>query len=203
MTAPNLADGVGWVEAALGVPMQPGGRHPAMATHNALLRLSDSSYLEVIAIDPDAPPPMRARWFALDDLAPDDQPRLATWVVRVDDLDAAAADSSEPLGEILDMSRGPFAWRITVPTDGRPPFDGLMPALIDWSTAHPASSLVDRGCRLLSLEARHPDPDRLRRGLRSLDAHEVAVAAATSAMVPRLAATLLTPAGIRRLAVAT
>ncbi len=76
-----LADGVAWVEATLGVPMQPGGRHPTMGTHNALLRLGRSAYLEVIAIDPDAPPPSRPRWYGLDDLAPDAPARLATWVV--------------------------------------------------------------------------------------------------------------------------
>ena len=171
-----------------------------MGTHNALLRLSGSSYLEVIAIDADASAPTSARWFGLDDLAPDDLPRLATWVLRVDDLDETLAASAEPLGVVVAMSRGPFAWRITVPPGGRPPLDGLLPALISWSTPHPATSLTARGCRLLALEARCPeDPDRLDRALRSIDAREIAITEAMSGAAPRLVATIQTPAGVRRL----
>lgn len=49
-----------------------------MGTHNLMLRLGDSSYLEIIAINPAAPAPGRPRWFALDRLAGDGSPRLAT-----------------------------------------------------------------------------------------------------------------------------
>ena len=52
-----------------GVTPGPGGRHGAMGTHNRLLRLrgprADSwprAYLEIIAIDPEAPAPARRRW---------------------------------------------------------------------------------------------------------------------------------------------
>ena len=37
-----------------GVAPQPGGKHVAMGTHNALLRLGERVYLEIIAIDPEA-----------------------------------------------------------------------------------------------------------------------------------------------------
>ncbi|WP_393939598.1 VOC family protein [Piscinibacter sakaiensis] len=60
-----------------GCAPEGGGAHPHMGTHNRLLRLGDHCYLEVIAIDPAAPPPARARWFGLDRLAPDAAPRLA------------------------------------------------------------------------------------------------------------------------------
>jgi hypothetical protein len=53
--AETLDEGVEAVEAALGVPLAPGGGHPAMGTHNRLLSLGPGEYLEVIAIDPDAP----------------------------------------------------------------------------------------------------------------------------------------------------
>ena len=40
-----------------------------MSTHNHLMRLGNSAFLEVISIDPDAPAPARTRWFDLDDPA--------------------------------------------------------------------------------------------------------------------------------------
>ena len=53
----NIRKGV-WdadICALLGVPMAGGGKHPLMGTHNRLIGLGDL-YLEVISIDPDAPP---------------------------------------------------------------------------------------------------------------------------------------------------
>ena len=61
----SLADGEAWCQATLGLAPGPGGRHALMGTHNRLLLLAGEgmapAYLELIAIDPDAPVPGRAR----------------------------------------------------------------------------------------------------------------------------------------------
>src|ERR1700693_1602747 len=106
VTSPTLAAGVKWVEETLGVMAQTGGDHPRMGTHNALLRLGDQTYLEVIAPNPTAPTPDRPRWFELDRVAPDATPRLATWVARTGDIQSATVNCSIELGEIETMSRG-------------------------------------------------------------------------------------------------
>jgi hypothetical protein len=161
----DLDQGAEWIQSTLGVTVLPGGRHVAMGTHNRLLRLGPRGYLEVIAIDPDAPPPDRPRWFGLDD--PDTrtraavEPFIATWVVRTTDISAALNRVPE-LGEILALSRGPYRWRIAVPANGRLPFDGVLPAVIQWDgDAHPAYALPDQGLALGDVTLRHPRADDL------------------------------------------
>lgn len=86
VVAPSLAAGSRLVHQALGIEPGPGRTHPEMGTHNRLLRLGDTVYLEVIAPDPDAPPTSRPRWFGLDHVSPTTTPRLAAWVARTDDI---------------------------------------------------------------------------------------------------------------------
>jgi hypothetical protein len=198
VAAQTLAAGVAWVEERLGVTATPGGRHVAMGTHNALVRLDERSYLEIIAVDPQGIAPNRPRWFDLDEprmrarLA--EGPALVHWVVRsrdiANDVDAAHVD----LGEILPMQRGDFDWRITVPADGHLEARGLVPTLIEWSTPrHPADRLPDRGVRLVALAGEHPEPAPVRATLARLGLSErLKVSYGRS---PRLAAMLRTPRG--------
>ena len=66
LAARDLDRGGAWLEDRLGVALTAGGRHSRMGTHNRLLSLGENFYLELIAIDPQAPPPDRPRWFGLD-----------------------------------------------------------------------------------------------------------------------------------------
>ena len=63
VAASSLEEGIKYIEQCLGVTPQTGGKHVKMGTHNALLKISDKTYLEVIATDPGAAPPNRQRWF--------------------------------------------------------------------------------------------------------------------------------------------
>ena len=197
VTAPTLDAGAAWVRTALGADPRPGGRHDRMGTYNLLVRLGTDAYLEVIAVDPAAPPPGRPRWFGLDALAPDAAPRLAAWAARADDLDAAATASPEPLGPAESMSRGDLAWRLTVPSDGSVPLGGAGPLLIRWDGPHPAARLPDDDFELLKLVIIHPDPGRVTRLLAAVGfAGPVTVVAGDAV---KLVADLRTPAGVRRL----
>lgn len=199
ITAPTLAQGAAFVRDALGVEPQPGGEHPRMGTHNLLLRLGDSLFLEVIAVNPDAPSPARPRWFALDAQRPDTAPRLSNWVARTDDIRRAAAAACEALGAVETMTRGALQWLITIPADGSLPLDGIAPALIEWQAPpHPASRLQDAGCTLQRFEAWHPQPDRVTALLASLGlAHAVQVSPLPAGAAPRLVAQIRTPGGLR------
>jgi len=161
--AERLEDGVAYLEDTLGVEMAPGGKHPQMGTHNRLLGLG-TAYLEVIAIDPDAPDPGRARWFNLDRFQ--GPPRLTNWVARTTDLKAALAQAPQGTGQPMLLSRGDLTWTIAISDDGTLPFDGGFPGLIDWgTTAHPSTRLPDAGCRLTNLSIEHPDADALQAAL--------------------------------------
>jgi len=199
LAAATLAQGIEYVADLTGVTPQPGGRHVAMGTHNALARLGEKLYLEVIAIDPQGAKPARPRWFDLDsgDLAVDllERPRLVHWVARTTDIDAAVARSREPLGDVLPFERGSFRWRITIPPDGHRPGKGLVPTLIQWDVPqHPADALPASGLSLVQLAGSHPDPTSIRAALAVLgldDAMRV-----TFDREARLAAMLRTPRGL-------
>lgn len=178
-----------YIQQALGVEPGPGGEHAHMGTYNRLLRLGDDQYLEVIAVNPVAPPPGRPRWFAMDRMPK--QPYLATWVARVSDIDRAPA----LFGSAEEMSRGEFRWRFTVTADGSMPFGGAAPALLQWLTAGPARRMAASGCSLRKLELFHPEPQALEAALMEIGFD--GPVSVSGAATPRLAAHIATPQGVR------
>lgn len=204
VAAASLEEGAAWCERTLGIAPGPGGRHPLMGTHNRLLALGGdafpASYLEIIAIDPDAAAPGRVRWFGLDEPAlraalAASGPRLVHAVVRTADLDAlraqwlaAGIDAGEPLAASRDTAHGRLAWRIGVRPDGRTLLGGAWPSAIEWQGRHPTASMPASGLVLDSLVlggvalALQPVLG-LRAGF------------ATEPSAPALAATLRTPRG--------
>jgi hypothetical protein len=195
----SLAAGVDWVARKLGARPQPGGRHAAMGTHNALLGLGPRLYLEIIAIDPQAPEPARPRWFDLDEprmrarLA--EEPALIHWAARSRDIEGDAPRCPVDLGPITPMRRGEFAWRLTIPDDGHLPERGLVPTLIEWpDRRHPADALPDAGVRLVALAGEHPEPAPVRAALAALGLSDTLKV--TYGRTPRLAAMLRSPRGI-------
>ena len=172
LLAPTLAEGVAYVEAALGLPMAGGGQHPAMGTHNRLLRLGEV-YLEVIAVDPAAPAPAHRRWFGLDDAAFVRAEwkagrRLRAFAARTDDLAGWLAQRPS-LGRALRASRGARTWRIAVPEDGSLPEGGLAPTLLQWDPpGPPVGAMPDSGARLVSFTLETPEVERAREVLEEL-----------------------------------
>ena len=160
--AAHLGDAADIVEIRLGADLTGGGNHPLMSTHNRLMRLKEG-YLEVIAIDPDAPILGRTRWYALD--SPEtvgrlaDGPRALCWVAAVDDIEQAAAGCGYECGRIIEVTRGDLHWRLTVPDDGSLAAGGILPALIEWPLGvNPVVMLPKSGLALAGLKASHPDP---------------------------------------------
>ena len=153
VAATSLPEGVAATEAALCVELQAGGQHPDFGTYNRLLGLGPE-YLEVIAIDPSAPPIGRPRWFHLDAFA--GPPRLTNWIVRVASMEAALQALGPEYGAPVSLRRGDLRWRMAVPASGLLPFDNCAPAVIEWETEPPLAALTDHGYRLEGLTVSHP-----------------------------------------------
>jgi hypothetical protein len=199
VAANDLDEGVRWCEARLGVTPAAGGKHPLMGTHNRLIRIAGDgfadAYLEIIAIDREAAPPGRARWFGLDTIDLSAGPRLFHWVARSADIGAQLAalrsvgiDAGEPLDASRDTPAGRLHWRIAVRRDGALQFGGALPTLIEWGERHPAAAMPASGVTLRSLTLR---------GLtvRTLDALALRGVRVTSDHGPALSAQLDTPRG--------
>jgi hypothetical protein len=199
VAAVTLADGIEYIAELTGAAAQPGGKHLAMGTHNALVRLSERTFLEIIAIDPEGTKPSRPRWFELDRIALQaeltERPRLIHWVARTTGIEAATGACAIPLGSVHPMARGNYRWRITIPDDGSLPGRGIMPTLIEWDVPqHPAASLPNSGLSLVTLAASHPEPAPIRAALSSLGLNDVVQV--TYDRDTRLAAMLRTPRGV-------
>jgi Glyoxalase-like domain len=196
VVARTLAEGVAWCQHELGIEPGPGGRHPLMGTHNRLFSIATEAfpdaYFEIVAVDPQAPPPDRARWFDMDGIDVSRGPRLAAFVARVDGLDAALASLRElgfDNGRALAASRqtpsGLLHWRIAVRDDGASLCGGALPTLIEWGPVHPAASMPDSGVALRSLTLRGL-PTAAAAALNLSQAHLEAEAAPGPALEARL-----------------
>lgn len=187
---PDLQRGIAEIERLTGVRATPGGRHPDLGTHNALLALGPASYLEIIAPDRTQPRPARPRPFGLDTLQAS---RLVTWAARCSDvqrIEHEAAACGVELGETLHGERQRpdgtvLSWCFTNPHTGRE--GGLIPFFIDWGqTPHPARSAVG-GVELLDLHAEHPEPERIRSVLQQLGLEMVVRRGSEPCLLARLA----------------
>ncbi len=204
IAAASLQQGVAWCEATLGVTPLPGGQHPLMGTHNRLLKIATpaypDAYLEIIAIDPAAPPPGRARWFGLGDAAlqaslAEHGPRLIHCVARSTMLDmhrwgliTVGCKPGEPVSASRETPSGTLSWQLLVPDDGALDCGGALPTLIQWQGQHPATQMPDSGVTLTSLTLCGVPP-------RARDVLRLRGVSVLPEGSPALAATLNTPQG--------
>lgn len=199
--AADLEQGVAYVEEHLGIKVPFGGSHPVMATLNCVTRLSDTTFLEILAIDPEARQPLQPRWFGLDDPAIRRKlahsPALLTWVVNCDDITTALSNAEIGFGEPQPLSRGDLRWYFGVPDDGRLIAGGILPYIISWQTeTHPAASMKHLGCKLENINISTPFYDWTMRQLEAIGAlSQVRVNNSPAATVPCLEVEFTTPQG--------
>lgn len=127
-----------------------------MGTYNHLLQLGEAVYLEIVALDPDAEGPGRARWFGLDDQKAvkaewDAGRRLRGWVARTDQINVVLKDHEGIFGKKVSLPWVNPSFDFAIPDDGSLPLNGAAPSIID-RRGKPRSmaAIADFGARLHS-----------------------------------------------------
>ena len=167
-TTPNLEMGMDEMEDLFGIRPAVGGKHPDFGTHNALLSLGNSTYLEIISRDPELGVPESGIWLR-DNL---NQPsQLSTWALRTENIEELyihGIRNELPLGKIAQGKRQKpdgtsLQWKLTDPY--AMPCDGAIPFLISWGKSpHPANSAPHAG-ELIDFEIFHPNPNEVKEKL--------------------------------------
>lgn len=121
-----------------------------LGTHNALLSIGNSIYLEILAPDPSLPTPERGRWLA----ASYDSSALATWVLRTEEIEklqASAWQQGVQIGEVEAGQRAKadgrmLSWKLTDPY--ALPLGGAVPFLINWGPSKHPATVAPRAVKL-------------------------------------------------------
>lgn len=160
----NLDKAVEFLGTRLGVNPIPGGYHQKFGTKNALIRLNEGIYLEILAIDPKNTEAVRPRWMGVDFLTQD---RLTRWAIRSNELvrdGQILEDYSTGLGTLTNgLRKTPdgklLQWQLLVPLAS--PEVEIVPFSIDWSQSetHPYEQLPHMDCKLIQLSFTHPQPE--------------------------------------------
>ena len=153
---PDLENSMAEIASITGIVPSDGGVHPGNGTRNALLGLSNSSYLEIIG--PDKKQNLENPLGEL--LVSKNTSGIRAWAVAVSDL-ASVADVAQDLGfRVRDrkaMSRKTpegslLEWELLFLEDA------LLPFFIDWKgSEHPARK-APSGCGLVELSISAEEP---------------------------------------------
>jgi esterase/lipase len=166
----DLDRGMALFEQLSGVRPVYGGAHPGRGTHNALVALGETTYLEIVApVDPEKPPSDFESLRGVQVLLP------IGWAVNSSNL-ARSSQALERAGLRLSESRAGgrerpdgsmLRWKVAALVE---PEVALAPFLIEWAdgSAHPAAT-SPRGCRIQAVMFESPEPAPLRRVIEALD----------------------------------
>jgi hypothetical protein len=185
--APDLEAAVAAVEQRFGVRATGGGQHLGQGTHNRLLSLGPSTFLEIIAPDPNQPEPADPRPYGVEGVT---RAGVVGWALACDDIEASREASRaagfDP-GEIIEGHRvtqtgTTLRWRLTANALTA----GVIPFLVSWGdTPHPSSS-APKGLALTSFRIEHPDPAATRTPLEALGVQIDVQPAPETALIARI-----------------
>lgn len=158
----DLNEGIDYIHELTGVKPVMGGSHPGLGTHNALLGLGNNIYFEIIAPDPEQN--VDRIWMDLDQLT---SPGLFRWAATTNDVYQVRSEGLKAgidIGGVKAGSRykpdgSQLEWTLSDPNVNLG--NGLVPFFIDWGEKGNPTPELPRGCKLQSLRAIHPDPEKI------------------------------------------
>jgi hypothetical protein len=147
----DLDEGVAYMEKLSGYRAAFGGSHPGRGTRNALLKISQSAYLELLAPDPEQ---NSLQWHK--EIAELSEPMLVGWAMKAAKLDDMAATfrnrGIEVIGPVQGSRTTPngdvLRWTTLSRVDD---VHGILPFYITWDPAckHPSKD-APGGCLVLN-----------------------------------------------------
>ncbi len=161
---PNLEQSMQEFSDTIGVIPVIGGRHLTKGTKNALFKLGERCYFEILAIDEDNSEVAMPRWMGIDLIS---KPKLTRWAISSEDIIAdqklikafnpQLAQMEEGQRRLLDD--GLLKWNMLLPQ--AEPLVELVPFVIDWSSSpyHPAERLSESQAAILSITFTHSRED--------------------------------------------
>jgi len=137
----DLDEGIAYAEQVSGYRADIGGSHPGRGTRNALLKIGERSYLEILAPDPEQ---SQLNWHK--EIVDLPEPLVVGWALPARDIDRLAASLRlkgiacvgptpgsrvKPNGEVL-------RWKTLMREDDK---QGILPFYIEWAadSPHPSS----------------------------------------------------------------
>ena len=157
LAANTLEEGTSYIENKLRIKLSNIGYHKDMGTHNRVVKISKSVYLEVISIDPNCEQIKSKRWFNLDSSKLQSQLRKSPRVIGyvIENKTKKILKYYEPF---FKASRGEYKWKFAMPCNNsnisadQSYQNGIIPSLINWESEKPINKMQDNHLNLEKLE---------------------------------------------------
>ncbi|MDA9657100.1 VOC family protein [Alphaproteobacteria bacterium] len=157
IAANTLEEGTSYLENKLHIKLSNIGYHKDMGTHNRVVKISKSVYLEVISIDPNCKQIKSKRWFNLDSSKLQSQLRKSPRVIGyvIENTTNKILKYYEPF---FRASRDEYKWKFAMPSNNSnisaDQFyqNAIIPSLINWEGEKPINKMQDNHLNLEKLE---------------------------------------------------
>ncbi len=191
----DLETGVNYFESITGATIIIGGKHKNKGTHNAIFRIGENAYFEILAPDPERNPEIDVSWLGTNNTKIQ---RISRWCVSYPEMKKGLAFLNHESKFKYDIEKGSrvksdgnlLEWQLGI-SDVSKETD-VFPFLIDWgSSIHPAHALAHE-CQIEKLILSHSCPVKVQKVVEFFKVN----AKVNSSIEPKIKLILNTPKGL-------
>ena len=155
-----------YFENKTGVTVNYGGRHLDKGTHNAIFRIGERSYFEILAPDPQRNPDIELSWLGTQNIS---YSRISRWCIAPENyergLNFMNGESKYEFhslpGSRKKLDGSLLEWNLGL-CDKESDID-VFPFLVDWGkSVHPTVNMKSE-CKIQSIEIHHKCPEKIRK----------------------------------------